>query len=154
MATINGRRRERTGMTAKEYLGRARAAMKRVEMLEERKANLQWLCTDTANHLRETPGNHGADLQKNERLIAEIDSVERELEEARREAENIRNEIGIMICRISNPLTQKILMLYYLENKTWNDVAGLIKYGVAQMHRYRESGYVEIEKMLEDQGII
>ena len=139
-------------MTAKEYLGRARAAMKRVEMLEERKANLRWLCTDTANHLRETPGNHGADLQKNERLIAEIDSVERELEEARREAENIRNEIGIMICKISEPLAQKILMLYYLENKTWTEVAGRTKYGLTQTLRYRDMGYNEIENLLEERN--
>ena len=139
-------------MTAKEYLGRARTAMKRVEMLEERKANLRWLCTDTANHLRETPGNHGADLQKNERLIAEIDSVEREIEEARREAENLRNEIATMICRVRKPLTQRILMLYYLENKTWRDVAGLVKYGLTQTLRFRDNGYVEIEKMLEEQG--
>ena len=140
-------------MTAKEYLGRARAAMKRVEKLEERKANLRWLCTDTANHLRETPGNHGADLQKNERLIAEIDSVERELEEARLDAENVRNEIGIMICKISEPLAQKILMLYYLENKTWKEVAGLIKYGMTQMLRYKDYGYAEIEKMLEEKDV-
>ena len=139
-------------MTAKEYLGRARTAMKRVEMLEERKANLRWLCTDTANHLRETPGNHGADLQKNERLIAEIDSVERELEEARREAENIRNEVGIMICKVSEPLAQKILMLYYLENKTWTEVAGRTKYGLTQTLRYRDMGYNEIENLLEERN--
>ena len=126
--------------------------MKRVEMLEERKANLRWLCTDTANHLRETPGNHGADLQKNERLIAEIDSVERKLEEARREAENIRNEVGIMICKVSEPLAQKILMLYYLENKTWTEVAGRTKYGLTQTLRYRDMGYNEIENLLEERN--
>ena len=96
--------------TAREFLGQVRKAEQHVEWLQQRAANLRMLLTDTAVHLTKTPGSGSPDMQKNEALYAEIDRLEREIVEAEEAVQEIRTEVGLMICRIQDPIIQKMLI--------------------------------------------
>lgn len=135
--------------TACEYLGRVRQADRHVEWLRERVANMRMLLTDTSVHLTDMPHSDSPDQQKNLTLLAEIDEMEREIKEAAATAKETRLEVGMTVCRLSDPIIQKVLLLHYLEGKSWRDVAGEIRYSPAQTYRFRDAGYAELEEMLK-----
>ena len=132
-----------------EYLGRVRDAERNVERMKERMLNLRMLLTETSVHLTDMPHSDSPDLQKHETLHAEIDEMEREIAAAEETAKTTRLEVGMTVCRLSDPIIQRILLLYYLENKSWRDVAGEMNYSPAQTYRYRDVGYAELEEMLK-----
>ncbi len=134
---------------AREYLGQVRKAEKHVEWLRQRAANLRMLLTDTAVHLTKTPGSGSPETQKNETLYAEIDSLEREIAEAEKAAEAIRTEVGMMICRIREPIAQKVLILHYLDRMSWRNITGGIGFSLTHVYRFRDMGYAELERLLE-----
>ncbi len=133
---------------AEEYLGRVREAERKVEVLRQRKENLQMLLTDTAAHLKETRNNDSPDPQRNETVHAEIDEAEREIQEAEEARDRIREETGRMICQLSDPVSQKILILYYLKNMSWGEVSRKIGYSRSHTFRYRDAGYAELEELI------
>ena len=135
--------------TACEYLGRVRQADRRVEWLRERAANMRMLLTDTSVHLTDMPHSDSPDLQKHETLHAEIDELEREIAAAEKATQEVRVEIGITISRMTDPISQRIMILYYLQNKSWQEAAQEIRYSKAQTFRYRDEGYAELEEMLK-----
>ena len=135
--------------TACEYLGRIRLADRHVEWLRERVANMKMLLTDTSVHYTDMPHSDSPDLQKHQTIQAEIDEMEREIKAAEAAAADTRLEVGHMVCRISEPKSQKVLLLHYLENKSWRDIANQIKYSPAQTYRFRDAGYAELEELLQ-----
>lgn len=132
-----------------EYLGRVREANRHVEWLRERAANMRMLLTDTSVHLTDMPHSDSPDIQRDQTIQAEIDEMEREITEAEASARDIRLEVGMTVCRLSDPIIQKVLLLHYLEGKSWRDVAGEIRYSPAQTYRFRDAGYAELEEMLK-----
>ena len=129
-----------------EYLGQIRAADRHVEWLRDRKMNLQMLLTDTSVHLPDMPHSDSLDLQKHQTIQAEIDEMEREFKEAETAAAATRLEVGRTVCRLSDTKSQKVLLLRYLENMSWWDIASEIKYSPAQTYRFRDAGYVSWRK--------
>ena len=95
----NDRRDKRMNQTrefplAHGYLDRARKAKIQVNMLKQRIMNLRMLTTDTSVHLTENRiQNDSADKNKLLTLTAQIDEMERELEETKEALENIRLEM-------------------------------------------------------------
>ena len=89
-----------------------------------------------------------ADKNKLLILTAQIDEMERELEETKEALENIRLEIGIMICRLNDPFIQRVLIMHYLDYKSWRAIAREIGYSHAQIFRYRDAGLAELEEIL------
>ena len=133
---------------ARTFLERVRIADRKVEEMRMRIENLQMLLTDRSVHLSNMPRGSSPDQQRMQTVFAEIDTLEREKAQAEAEAEAIRIEVGRMICRVSDPSAQKVLMLHYLENMQWIDIAGKIGYCRNHVYRIRARGYAEIEKML------
>ena len=135
---------------ARGYLDRARKAKIQVNLLKQRIMNLRMLTTDTSVHLTENRiQNDSADKNKLLTLTAQIDEMERELEETKEALENIRLEIGIMICRLNDPFIQRVLIMHYLDYKSWRAIAREIGYSHAQIFRYRDAGLAELEEILK-----
>jgi len=135
---------------AQKYLGRVREAERKVEQMEFRKANLRMLLTDTSVHLSDMPRSDSPDPQRHQTIHAEMDALEREIASARQELEKTREETGMMVCRLSRPTTQRVMLLYYFQNKrSWLEVAQELGYSKAQVFRYRDEGFAELEKMLK-----
>lgn len=110
---------------------------------------MRMLLTDTSVHLTDMPHSDSPDQQKNLMLLAEIDEMEREINEAEATAKGTRLEVGMTVCRLSDPIIQKVLLLHYLEGKSWRDVADEIRYSPAQTYWFRDAGYAELEEMLK-----
>ena len=81
--------------------------------------------------------------------MAEIDALEREIAEEEERVQEIRMEIGMMICKLTEPKSQRVMLLYLLEKKSWNEIAIKMKYSVMQIFRFRYAGYAELESILK-----
>jgi len=135
---------------AQEYMGRVRDAERKVEQLEYQKANLRMMLTDTSVHLSDMPRSDSPDLQRHQTIQAKIDTLEQEIAAARQERKKTREETGMMLCRLSRPVTQRIMILYYFHpNRSWKEVANELGYSKAQVLRYRDEGFAELEKLLQ-----
>jgi len=133
---------------AREYLNQVRRAKRRVERLRWRMTNLRMLLTDTAVHPANVPRTGSGDLQKHETIQAEIDELEREIATAEKREREIREEVGITICRLEDPMVQRVMILRYLDGECWKDVAQKTNYGLSQTFRFNEIGLSELEKLL------
>lgn len=131
-----------------EYLGRVREAERHVAWLRQRKENLQLLLTDTSVHYTDMPHSDSPDLQKHQTIQAEIDELEREIQAAEAEARAVKMEVGMTVCRLSDPVIQKVLILHYLDKMRWKDVAEQIRYSVPRTHQFRDMGIRELDQML------
>lgn len=131
-----------------EYLCRVREAERHVAWLRQRVENMRMLLTDTSVHLTDMPHSDSPDMQKHETLHAEIDELEREIAEAEKAKEDIRIEVGRTVCRLSDPIIQRVLILHYLDGKRWKDVAVAIKYSVPRTHQFRDMGMKELDQLL------
>ena len=56
-----------------------------------------------------------------------------------------------MICKVSDPRSQKVLMMYYLDHLNWKDIAEKIMFSESQIHRFKKEGLTEIEKMIQNE---
>ena len=135
---------------ARAYLGRVKAVEQKVKLLEMRIENMRLLLTGTSVQLSDMPRSDSPDQEKMATLYAEIDELEREKAQAEAEAESIRIEVGRMICRLSDPLAQKVLMLYYLEHLNWRAVTENAHLCISQVYQHRDQGYAELEKSLTE----
>ena len=89
-----------------------------------------------------------ADGDRIGRITAEIADTERQITAAKEETERIRLEVRAMISQIKDPMGQKTIMLYYLENQTLQEISKEICYSRTQTFRLLETGLAEIERML------
>ena len=136
---------------AREYLGRVQTADNLAEKLEMRLENLRMLATDTAKHLKEaSPGRNGNE-DRIGRIMAVIVDTERQIAAAKEEAEQIRLEVRETVAQIKDPMSQKTILLYYLENRTMREIAEEICYSRTQTFRILETGLAEIERNLPDE---
>ncbi len=133
---------------AHSYLNRVREAKRRMEKLQARADNLRSLLTDTAVHISDMPHGESPDRQKDQTIQAEIDEIERRIAELKTETEALRQEIGMTICRIPDPVSQKVLMLFYLENKNWREIAEEIRYSETKIYRLRDLGYEKLGQFI------
>ena len=139
-------REETEYRAARGFLELLPAARKRVDVLEERIACIRMMLTDRAVHMNQVRVRCSADPQKNERLIAQIDELEREKATAETERDRIYGEVQAAIVLIREPKAQEILIRHYLDGLNWSETAREVKYSRRQMIRYREMGYAEIEE--------
>ena len=130
------------------YLGRVRDAERHVEWLRERVANLRMLLTDTSVRLTDMPHSDSPGLQKHETLHAEIDEMDREIAAAEAAKQETISEVSMMLTRLQDPLGQRALILYSLEQKRWIEVAEKMQFSIAQTYRFRDAGLAELEAVL------
>ena len=130
------------------YLGRVRDAERHVEWLRERVANMRMLLTDTSVRLTDMPHSDSPGLQKHETLHAEIDEMDREIAAVEAAKQETISEVSMMLTRLQDPLGQRALILYYLEQKRWTEVAEKMQFSIAQTYRFRDAGLAELEALL------
>ena len=134
---------------ARAYLGQVRKEEDRVRGMEMRLENLRMLATDTANHMTGTTVSGNSDKDKIGRIMAEIDEMEQKIEQAKEKAWKIREEVGDRICQISDPIVQKAIILHDMNGHTCEETAEIMHCGRSQVYRWRDTGYAELEGILE-----
>ena len=136
---------------AHEYLEQVRKAENRVKRLEMRAENLRMLTTDTANHLTATPVGPNPEKDKMGRIMAEVDEIEKRIEAAKEVLQQKREKVSTLISMITDPVSQRCMILHYLENEKWIDVAAILGCSRAHEYRCRMVGYEQLEKLLKIQ---
>ena len=71
------------------------------------------------------------------------------MENVVREARRIRADAEVMIGRISDPRSQKVMILYYLDGKKLAETAEECDYSKRQIIRLRNVGLEELENLLQ-----
>jgi len=133
---------------AREYLDQVRKAKNHVKRLRYRLENLRMLLTDTAVHPADVPHTGSGDLQKHETIQAEIDELEREIATAEKREREIREKVGVTICRLEDPTVQRVLILFILEEKGWKDIADIMLFRRSSVYKIIENGLSELESIL------
>ena len=134
---------------AKAFLEQVQTAQKRVETLEERIGCIGMMLGIKTPRLTDVKVKSSPDLQKNERLIVMKADLEWEKAEAEAEARRIRADAEVMIGRISDPRSQKVMILYYLYGKKLAETAEECDYSKRQIIRLRDAGLEELENLLQ-----
>lgn len=124
-------------MTAKEWLMRARRMERRVKALEESKRRAYDRCISATAAPSDTPGCGGGNTSfrnKNESYAILSDEVDRQLDELNR----VRTEILHAIRGVEDAVLATILIEYYINGKTWEQIA--VDLGYAYRHITRLHG--------------
>ena len=107
------------------------------------------LATDTANHMKGTSASGSGEKDRTGRIMAEIDETERRLETAKDEARKTREEVGMKLYQISDPIAMKAIVLHDIEHLSGEETAEIMRCSRTQIYRWRDAGYAELEKILE-----
>ncbi len=132
---------------AEKYLGQVRKKQEEIVKLERRRENELLLRSDKALHLTGLPRSDSPDLQREQTRSVEIDELEEKKREAEKELKALQEEVGDTIMEIADPISQKILILHYIQGNSWKKVASEVGYSTVHMRRYRDEGMDELEEL-------
>ena len=118
---------EETYMAARDYLGRVREAKETIDVLEKRMA------------LRREIG-------------ADVEELEGELANARDVLKVRKADTAEMISRLGKAKVQMVMLLRYVELKTWEQVAEEMDLTVRQVQSLHGAGLVSLEERLTCDG--
>ncbi len=142
--------KENRMMSGVEYLNQIPEADARVRKMQARVKNLEALATDIARHMNGPIGHGQADADKTGTLAAEICDAKQELEEARKTATEIREEVGKVICQIEDELLQTIMLKRFVDGKKWKEIAADIMYSEPWLYVLRRKGIAEIDRLIQE----
>ncbi len=134
-------------MTAKEWLMRARNMEKRIEALQEAKARIYDRAVSITVRPHETPpsGSSGAPDDK----IAGYAVASAVVDEQLDKLNEIRAEILQVVGKIEDNACATLLTEYYINGKTWNEVAECMHYSFAHVTKVlHPKALREVENML------
>ncbi len=134
---------------ATDYLNRVREEDERVQWLRERANNMRMCLTDSSARMTHTPHSGSPDQQKILTILAEVDEMQEKIAEAEVAAEATRLEVGRTICALSDSTCQKVLMLYYIGKRNWQEISDEIGYSPTHVYRLRDMGLAELEKKMK-----
>lgn len=132
-------------MTAKQYLNRVRRIDKEIEQLEERKKKAkEKLLSMTQNY-----NSDGTQSTKNPHKFDSIVELQDLIDEYIDKQYAIKCEVQKTIMKIPDRRQRMVLSAYYIDMKTWEQVAVDLNY--SYMHITRIHGYAlkEVQKVLE-----
>ncbi len=134
-------------MKAKDWLMRARHLEGRIESLLEARARIYDQATSSTSRVRDTPTSGGAGMPDDK--MAGYASVGEEIEEQRKRLDEVRVEIIQVIGQIEDNTSATLLTEYYINDKTWNEVARGMNYSFAHVTKVLHPKALRlVEKML------
>ncbi len=131
------------------FLGRIRKMLCQISKMEAQLDNQRMLRSSKTSQLTGMPHSDSPDLQKEQTRTVEIDELKERIDEAREWIEIWKSEIGEIISTIDDPISQRVLILHFVQNKTWLDTASEVGYSPKSMRRFRDAGLAQLEEMLK-----
>ena len=135
-------------MSARELLEQVRYIDDEVAELRELRASVWDDLTSTTARLSQVAVFGSSDphrLDAAAKLAVDVDAKLHELAEAKRAALGVIN-------RLDDSRQRSVLLAYYVNcrtrdgrRKTWEDVAGELRYSLRQVHRLRDDGLAAVE---------
>ncbi len=132
------------------FLGRIRKLQRQIFKLEAQRYNQQLLLSDRSSHLTGMPHSDSPDLQKDQTRTVEIDELKERIDEAWERIKTLKTEIGEIISKIDDPISQRVLILHFVQNEPWINTARAIGYCPRSMRKFRDAALTEVEEMLKE----
>lgn len=134
---------------AEKFMSRARGIKERIDILIEA-ANRAYdqveKITTTIDKLVVDGGN--GDGRKIEAWLIIADDLYMQA----KELNQVDREINEVVARIDDNVLASILLDYYINFKTWDQVANRWCYSSAQIYRKREEALAQVDKILKDES--
>ncbi len=130
------------------FLGRIRKMRRQISKLEAQLDNQLMLRSCKTSQLTGMPHSDSPDLQKEQTRTVEIDELKERIAEGLEWIEKWKLEIGEIISKIDDPISQRVLILHFVHDKDWKEAAKEVGYCERNMRRFREKGLTELEEML------
>ena len=122
-------------MTAKQYMNRVRRVDKEIQALDR----LYQKTRDSVESVTQKYDSDGAQATKNPHKFDRLVELEALIDEKVQEQLNLKAETLLTISKLKDRRQRIVLMEYYLEMKTWEQVA--VDIGYTYQHTMRIHGY-------------
>ena len=130
------------------FLSGYQKARKRIDQLTCDVQLLRQSTTDISHQLNGVHESTASHHSRTEKLLTKIDLKEREIERERREMENLKTDILLLISDLSGTEMKEIIMLYYLEGMSMTDIASTIVRSRSTVRRMMLRAMSEAEQIL------
>ncbi len=133
-------------MTAKEWLSRARNAEKRLKALEESKRRAYERATSAVAPIRDGYVHNSTSENKSEAYA----NLSVEVDKQKDEVDRICAEVTKVIGYVHDNILATLLTEYYVNGKTWNEVAVCIGYSYHDtVQRKHPAALQKIDRLLK-----
>ena len=134
-------------MTAKKWMSRARRIDREINNLLQLKQNTRDNLTRITQEFDHDAVSGSHDPHKFDRLVALEDEIDKRVDELI----NVKQEILGLINQLANRNQRIVLMSYYLNMKTWEQIAVDMHYSYDNIMRLRKLGLIEVERILQEE---
>ncbi len=137
-------------MTVKEWLSRARNAEARLNALEESKRRAYDHATSGTRALRrDFAGSSGNSTSDSKNDVYAVLSVE--VDRQKDEVDRICAEITHVIGQVEDNVLATLLTEYYVNGRTWDEVAEVTNYSTRYVHRLHKKAIEAVRGILNEQ---
>lgn len=136
-------------MTAREFLQQAQNIEANIREMEEQLEVLRERMTDTSAKINDMPRAASPDQQPLERLVARAVDLEHAIDAERQRRLTVVSEINEVVLQVQPARNQKILIAYYLHNRTWEAISAMMNISPTSLFRYHSKAIKAVEKLLE-----
>ena len=131
-------------MTAKQYLNRVRRIDKEIDrLLEVKKETSDRLMRITQNYAAD-----GAQVTKDPHKYDRLVELESMIDEKIDEMVGLKKEILSTIMRLDDRRQRLVLIEYYIDTKTFEEIAVDLHYSWRQVHRVHAAALKAVEKIM------
>ena len=131
-------------MTAKQFLSRGRWIEREIQSLMKTRDETKDRLTSITQNYDSDGAQSSKDPHKFDALVELEDKIDRKIDELYQ----VKNEIFDVIEQLPDSRERIALRVYYLDMKTWEEVAVELHYAWRQTMRVRKSAIEHIEEVL------
>jgi hypothetical protein len=130
-------------MTAKEYLSQIKQIKMRVAAMTEQLNYMKEVAGIASSVLSDLPRNPNRGVHKlEEDVIRQIEWEEKIQSELTR-----LEEINAIIAAVSDPTMHTLLVKRYVDNDSWEKIAGDLFYSLSQIYRLHGEALAQVKRM-------
>ena len=135
-------------MTAKKWMSRARRIDREINNLLQLKQNTRDNLPKITQAFDHDTVSGSPDPHKFDRLVALEDEIDKRVDDLIQ----VKQEILEMITLIPDRNQRIVLTSYYLNMKTWEQIAVDMHYSYDNIMRLRKHGLIEVDKILQEKN--
>ena len=133
-------------MTAKQFLSRGRWIEREITSLIRTRDETR----DRLTHITQNYDGDGAQSTKDPHKFDALVELEYKLDERIDELCAVKTEILDTISKLEDSRERLALQLYYIDMKSWEEIAVLMGYGWRNIMKIRKKGLTEVDTLLNE----
>lgn len=137
---------------ARAFLNRLRVIVRRLSAKREQVQALREMAAHANAQLSGMPRSASPNLQRLETLVCKIADLEAEIQQEALDMEAVRLEIALAVCRLHDPISQRVLTMRYIDNRKWSEIVDALGYSRSRVFQIHEDALCAMEKLLAEGG--